>query len=198
MKPFSFFLVINLIFFLVPSQNPFSLPFYNYMNYQYKPFNTRANAIEAARAKLRISKLTEKELATAFNEKMRSNSKVFIALFIPFFAIIFALVFIDRRRRFGEHFVFATHLMTFLICLFIIQKIIVSLFYFAYREEISDVMVSATEGLIFLIYLSFAINRFYVKNWWRPILSSFVIVFLLVIVMQAYRIFLFYQVLNAI
>jgi len=198
MKPFSFFLVANLIFFLVSFQNPFGLPIYNYMNYEYKPFNTRANAREAVVAKLRVSKLTEKELATAFNEKIRSSSKIFIALFIPFFAIVFALVFVDRRRRFGEHLVFATHLMTFLICLFLIEKTILSLLHLAFPSELSDLLVSSIVGLIFLTYLSVAVHRFYVKNWWRAILSSLVIVVLLTIAMQTYRIFLFYKVLNAI
>ena len=77
LKPFSLFLVMNLIFFLLPVQNPFSLPLQNYLNFE--PFPSWGKTREAVKSKLRETKLTEQELTRTFNEKIRSVSKIFIA-----------------------------------------------------------------------------------------------------------------------
>jgi uncharacterized protein DUF3667 len=196
MKPLAFFLVVNLIFFLVPLQNPFSIPFYNYVNYE--PFKTRAKTIPAALDKLKKSGMTEKELATAFDERIKASSKVFISLFIPFFAMIFALIFFDRKKKFGEHFVFATHILTFLISLYLIQSILIFLLPSFFSLGISDAILSLIDAFIFCTYFAIAARHFYVRTWWRAILSSIVTVVVLAVALQTYRIFLYYQVLNAI
>jgi uncharacterized protein DUF3667 len=196
MRPFGFFLVVNLIFFLVPLQNPFSLPFYNYVHFE--PFKTFGKTIPAARHKLIESKMTEKELATAFNEKIKASSKIFISLFIPFFALIFGLLFLGTKKQVGEHFVFATHVLTFLISLFLIQSILTFLLPFIFSMDKADALLALIDGIVFCIYLSFATKRFYVTQWWRAILSSIIVVFLLASAMHTYRIFLYYQVLHAI
>jgi uncharacterized protein (DUF983 family) len=196
MKPFSLFLVANLIFFLLPVQNPFSLPLYNYLTYE--PFTTMGNTKEAVRAKMVESKLTEKELTRTFNERIRSNSKVFIALFIPFFAGIFALIFLGRRKRFGEHLVFATHFLTFLICLMILQSLIFMLIPFSFNAGSGDTVITLIFSLILCIYLTVAVHRFYLRSWWKAVLASIVIVLCLIVGQQAFRMFLFYQVLHGI
>ncbi|HTE28485.1 DUF3667 domain-containing protein [Flavitalea sp.] len=196
MKPFSLFLVANLIFFLLPVQNPFSLPLYNYVTYE--PFTTMGNTREAVRAKLRETGLTEKELTSTFNERIRSNSKIFIALFIPFFAGIFALIFFSSRKRFGEHLVFATHFMTFLICLMVLLTLFFMLTPISFNAGSGDTVVTIILSLILCTYLSIGVHRFYVRSWWKAVLASLVIVVSLIISEQAFRMFLFYQVLSGI
>ena len=196
MKPFAFFLVANLVFFLIPVQNPFSLPLYNYLTYE--PFTTWGKTRNAVRTRLVETKLTEKEITRTFDERIRSTSKVFIALFIPFFAGVSALMFFGSRRRFGEHLVFATHFMTFLVCVLVIQAIIFALIPVNFDADSGDTILTLLLSLILCSWLSIALRRFYVKRWWQAILSSFVIVVMLIIGEQAYRIFLFYQVLHGI
>jgi hypothetical protein len=196
MKPVAFFLVVNLIFFLLPLHNPFSLSFYNYVN--FNPFKSYGNTIPAAKKKLAENNLTEKELSVAFNHKIKGSSKMFIALFVPLLAVIFGLLYVDSGRRFGEHFVFATHVMTFIICLYLLQSIIILFIPFSHSEGISDAVISLVDGIIILIYFAIAGKRFYARKWWRAILSSFVALFLLAVALQAYRIFLYYQVLGSI
>jgi hypothetical protein len=195
MKPLSLFLVANLIFFILPLHNLFSLPMYNYLNFE--PFKTAGKTIESVRNKLKESNQTEKELTTSFNTRIRSTSKVFIILFIPFFAIIFAMFFFRSGERFGGHLVFAIHFMTFLVVLFLIQSIVFSILPISYSTGVGDAMVSAIDGLILSVYLTFAIRRFYATPWWQAILSSLVIIFIFMYAVQAYRIFLFHQVLRS-
>lgn len=196
MKPFSLFLVINLIFFLLPVQNPFGLPLYNYVN--FPPFTTFGKTQEAVRKKLKETKFTETELTRSFDEKVHSSSKVFIALFIPFFAGIFALIFFSSHKRFGEHLIFSTHFMTFLICLMIIISLVVMLTPFDFNSGLGDTFVTLLLSIILCIYLTVAVRRFYVRTLWKAVLSSLVIIICLNIGQQVYRIFLFYKVLHAI
>ena len=196
MKPFAFFLVVNLVFFLLPVQNPFSLPLYNYLTYE--PFITWGKTKQTVRARMVETKLTEKEITRTFNERIRSTSKVFIALFIPFFAGLFALMFFASRKRFGEHLVFATHFMTLLICLMVIQSIIFMLIPFNFDADSGDTVITLVLSLILCTWLTLALRRFYVHAWWRAILASIVIVCMLVVAEQAYRIFLFHEVMHGI
>jgi hypothetical protein len=69
---------------------------------------------------------------------------------------------------------------------------------FSFNAGSGDTIITLILSFILCVYLSFAVRRFYVKAWWKAVLASVFIVISLIVGEQAYRIFLFYQVLNGI
>ena len=80
MKPLQLFLVLNISLFFLPG-NPFALSIYNYIT--YKPF-INYNTRNIVKEKIEKENISFKEFANIFEEKIKSESKEFVFLYIPF------------------------------------------------------------------------------------------------------------------
>lgn len=115
MKPMQLFIVCNIIFFLlVGGANIFSVHLHNFLGKtENKVFDTRSHFIKKVGVDANMTHVTE-----LFREKMSNQSKSFIVLFIPFFALACGLLFYRRKKPAGLHLVFATHFFSFLLLFF--------------------------------------------------------------------------------
>jgi hypothetical protein len=213
MKPFQLFLVSNLLFFLVAhGPNLFATPlssFYNYSDYTRYGTKTAIDfkvgemALKNSGNKTAASKkVATIELAKMFNEKMVTQSKLFIILFIPLLALGFAVFYYRKKSFMALHLVFATHFFSFILLYFIIYFFLVEIpqFYFfkGGNNNIYDNIFGFSSLLVFIAYLFFAIKRFYHSRVvWNIISSVFIAGFFLVI-LNAYRLFLFYKIIHSI
>jgi len=197
MKPIQFFLVVNLLFFMLSiSNNLYSLQLYNYIT--YTPF-INYNTWHIVQEKLRATHLSFAEYQQVFNEKILSDSKEFIFLFIPFYGLLFAGLFFWKKKFFVEHLVFATHFMAFILIFILLQHYLITVpFYLIAKIDYSsnfDEINSALISLIIGVYLSFAIRRFYKSHVIYALFISLAVGFAFFPFIQYYRMLLFFKIL---
>jgi len=203
MKPIPFFLVVNLLFFvLMVINNPFSLPLYNYTH--YAPF-TNFNTIALVQQKLTQSHLSWNTYSLLFNEEMHLSSKAFIFVLNPLYGLLCWLLFIIYKRRMIEHLVFATHFMAFVLCWFFIQfYLIVEPFaliqsYHAVPTETDfsanfDMIVGILSAVAIASYFTIACRRFYKAGTLWSVVAGLVVGVSLFFFIQLYRMLLFYKI----
>jgi len=197
MKPLQLFLILNIFLFFMPA-NPFALKLYNYVT--YRPF-TNYNTQSIVDQKIKLNAITIQEYEPVFNEKMQSDSKEFIFLFIPFYALLFSLMFFRLNGKFIEHIIFATHFMGFYMLLTVFSALIIELpFYYItkiYYSQFFDALFSGfTQGII-LVYLYLAIRRFYKTHWGYALFSAAIIAATFFMFLQYYRMLLFFKIIYA-
>lgn len=198
-RPFQLFVIVNVIVFVLPFVNPFSLPLYNYIT--YRPF-INYHTVEAVNSHLAMEGGTLVEFNQVFDHQMHGISKSLLALFIPAHALLFGLLFVDRRRRPMEHLIFATHYITFLLLAFLL---FVGLSFMVERLEalgsgssssLFDTVYAGLLSITFITWLYLAIRRFYTPKIWRAIITAVVVGGSFFYLLQVYRMVLFQIVLH--
>jgi ubiquitin len=214
MKPVQFFLVVNLLFFfLIIGNNIYSLPLYNYVS--FKPF-TDYNTVQIVKEKLNKTKLSVAEYGQVFNEKIKADSKEFILVFVPFYGLIFALLFFWKKKYFVEHLVFATHFVAFVLLVNLFAFYFIEMPFFLIKKigyfQVNDYspIFNKIYGIIISIivaaYIAVAINKFYkpkighsslvhTANVIWLLLISICIGYTFFIFIQGYRMLLFFKIL---
>jgi Protein of unknown function (DUF3667) len=199
MKPLQLFIVCNILFFfLLGKTQVFAQPFYNYKNFSpYTYFGT--GQIIAAKAQTEDQVV---KLSSLFNARIITQSKTFIIIFIPFFALFFSLLFIKKKKYFTEHLVFASHYFSFLMLCFIVFKLlaVTPFYYFSHSNFNStfDSIESFTSLLLLAIYFVVAAKRFYSISNLTSIISGVLITIVILLSIYAYRMFLFYKIIYSI
>ncbi len=198
LKAFQLFLIINLIIFLLPVFNVFSLPLDNYV--RYTPF-TNYGTVEAVNKKVAAKKMSYKVYEAEFNEAMHSSSKGYIMVLIPFYALLCAIMFINKKKKVGEHLIFATHFMSFvLVALFLVTILIIGPLEYLVRTNkwniSTDAMAAYTLGTVFFIYLVSAFRKFYQASTVQVILATLVITLSFFPILQVYRMLMFYKIIG--
>jgi len=195
MKPMQIFVICNILyFFLVAGTNIFSVSLQNFLavkggffdlnGYFLKKFGSNANL---------------PYLSALFSEKIASQSKAFIVLFIPVFALACALFFFYKKRPFGLHLVFATHFFSFLMLFFTLFRFLIELprhYLLHISDESFNTFATAFNFVVLVTYFALAARRFYQAKWVWSWSTGLLAGFLFVIMLQAYRVFLFYNILR--
>lgn len=194
LKPFQLFLICNILFFLLAgSLNIFSQPLYSYYAYDpYVSFHTKETILKRAQNDVEF-----KALATNFNSHVGTESKLYIALFIPALALAFALIFFNTKRYFTEHLVFATHYFSFMLIYFTLFTLLITKpFYWFTNTEFSstfDTVTSVINMVIFGSYFTIAARRFYKVGSYQAFAGALITTILFVTILTGYRLLLFYK-----
>jgi hypothetical protein len=199
MKPFQLFVVANLLFFFI-AQGPgvFATGLQSFYNADtYTKYGTR----ELIDRKDPKAKNREK-LTADFNEKMHNQSKIFIILFIPVLALGCALLFIAKKKYFSLHLTFATHFFSFILLYFLLFFFVIELpayYIFHVRESaVYDQVFGLTSIIVFIIYLTIASRRFYRAHLGWCIVAALGLASLFLFTLNAYRLLLFFKIMNSI
>jgi len=195
MKPIQLFVVINLLFFFLMAVNPYRLYLYNYIT--FSPF-TKFNTAAIVHDKVAHLGITQATYSYIFNERMRSESKELIFVFIPLYAAMCWLFFAWYKRLIVEHLVFATHFVVFVLCWFFLQIYIIGLPLFLIpkiRDAIDfDTFISIVSSVVVGVYFSIASRRFYKAGIVLSLLTGLLIGITFLGLIQAYRILLFFKI----
>ncbi len=194
MKPLQLFLVINLIFFFLSMHtgNLFSLGLQNYITYRpFTDYNTKAIVAD----KIKEKHLTLKEYEQVFNEQIRSDSKEFIFIFIPFYGLLFTMLFFTRKKLFVEHLMFSIHFVAFVVLYFFMVTYLITIPFYVitkirYSQDFDNFIQYLTIASFF-IYLFFGIRKFYRSSIVWSIICSLLIAGTFFIFIQYYRMMLF-------
>jgi hypothetical protein len=116
-RPLTLFVMINLVFFII---QPHTLLLgYGYSNYtNVKNPSGRAH-VEMIRAKLLKTGESEASYAGRFDVVLQDQKKSVLLFSVPFLALAMLVLFAGKGRTYAEHLVFAVHLYTYLLVLFI-------------------------------------------------------------------------------
>ncbi|WP_345255896.1 DUF3667 domain-containing protein [Flaviaesturariibacter amylovorans] len=195
MKPMQLFIVSNLLFFLlVGAGNVFAHRIGNYLVERGGIFNTRSAFYSKFGAAADVTRLGQ-----VFNEKMAGQSKAFIFLFIPFYALACALLFLRRRKPFGLHLTFAAHFFSFLLLYFTLFHFLFVLpdrYLFHMSQEAFERLAIYLNLFVLIGYFTLAARRFYRSGWIFSFFSGIAAGVLFIILLQAYRLFLFHNILR--
>jgi hypothetical protein len=198
MKPLAFFLVVNLVFFLLSVTNVFNQPLSSFLNYTpYTNFGTN----EAVAHVLVTHHQTLDAYTPLFNGAMTNSSKGYLVLLIPLYGLLFGLLFITTGRTFIEHLIFATYFVAFMLLFMLIETF---LFIIPFRwllderawRAYGDILVSFTSLLAFAVYLFLAFRRFYRTGIVWSLLVALVSSIMLAVLVVAYRMLLFYKIVH--
>jgi len=196
MLPLPLFLVCNLLFFALLTNNPFSQPLNTFVN--FTPY-TQFGTVDIVRRVMADTGVTEKDLSMRFNAAMRVNSKTFLFAIIPFFALMFTIAFAGRRRTFIEHLLFATHFMAFMLLFYILEFYLVTLpiQWLLNRDDYSgrlDAILSFAGLAVFGVYLFAGFRRFYDVGLAKSLLATAFTLLTFVFALYGYRMLLFYKI----
>lgn len=195
MKPIPFFLVMNLIFFILPFRNMYTQGLDTYTTFSsYQKYNT----VAIVQKELARTKLSLVEYRQIFNEKIKGLSKELIFIYIPFYGLIFAILFFYQRRYFVEHLVFATHFMAFILLLGLLTAFFITIPFAVFSHSGFSPVLDQVLGYVFITcisaYAAAAIRRFYKPHMIWTLITAIGIGFTFLPLMQYYRMLLFYEI----
>jgi hypothetical protein len=197
MRPVQFFLVVNLIFFLLINHNLYSLSLDNYV--MFKPF-TNYNTQNIIKDKLQKTGEKYAEYKQFFNEKITSESKEFVFVFVLFYGLVFYLLFFWKQRFFTGHLAFAAHFISFVLVWNLVSHYFIDLpFYVVSKNNYSqlfDNFASALTCLVVAVYLAIAMRKFYKVHYALSILVSLAAGLTFFSFIQYYRMMLFFKIVN--
>jgi hypothetical protein len=196
MKPMQLFIICNLLFFLlVGGANIFAVHLNSFLRDSKNAFfDTRNYFIQKVGADADLPHLT-----ALFNERMASQSKSFIILFIPFFAFSCALFFFQKKKPLGLHLVFATHFFSFLLLFFTLFHLLLELpnKWFIHLPAVSfNQFATIFNFLALVVYFALAVRRFYKVKWSWAVITGLGAGVFFIFLLQVYRIFLFYNIMR--
>jgi len=197
-KPFTLFVFINFIFFLIKSKGLF--------HYTLETYQDRAIFRDIAARKLVALGISMDVLADRFNIAMRLEQKEYLVIMVPLFALLLAGLYFIHRRPFAMHLVFALNFYSWFVlymALIPILWLLMALCLKAFHIS-QDYLISENFLTIFLlascfIYLAISIRRVYRDSWWLLIpKSAFLSTGVLALVVFVYKPVLFFIVMHSI
>ncbi|MBX2962059.1 MAG: DUF3667 domain-containing protein [Cyclobacteriaceae bacterium] len=113
MAPFSLFLLINLIYFLVNPLTDFNLPLHDHLRWHDNTYGPLAVKLVDSRVHQR--NITFEAYERIFNSKTINLSKSLMVLNVPVMALFLYAMFFKKRKFFADHFVYSLYLFSFLL-----------------------------------------------------------------------------------
>ncbi|MEZ4852909.1 DUF3667 domain-containing protein [Flavobacterium sp.] len=150
MKPFQLFIVVNVLFFLfLPNADIFKIPSDYYFSLPKN--NEQLQYIITTKNTSKVLVLQQ------FDSEALTNSKLYIFALLPFFSFVFWLLNYKNKQPFGIHFIFAIHFLSFFM--------LFCLSFLLFPKSITNaVFTKLYISIIPLLYLFFAIKKFYKKS----------------------------------
>ena len=197
MRPVQFFLVVNLLFFfLISGSNLYSLSLTNYIT--YRPF-TNYNTKQIVKNKLKATGSSYNEYRRFFDEKIISESKEFIFIFIPLYGLIFYLLFFWKQKYFTGHLSFAAHFIAFVLLWDLASFYLINVpAYLLSKNNYSqgfDNFSSMLTCVVVGTYLAIAMRKFYKVNYVISLLVAIGVGYTFFDFIQYYRMLLFFKIL---
>jgi hypothetical protein len=186
LKPISLFFVLNLVYFFFPVIQLFNAS----LNTQLlSPFSALIRPIVAKR--MVVDHLDLNSFAMIYNLKSVSLAKLMVMIFVVLSSLPLNFLYRKKNRYFTDHVGYAVELACF--NLFINTMVLAVLASLAgvgpYLNETVLTAIFITTNLYFLIRSG---KTFYHENGWRLLLKSILMIGLLKLALEVYRLILFF------
>ncbi len=165
MKPFQIFVLTNILFFLLLSDEGV---FKKQSYWWFETTDMGYNIKSIAEHKAKESSKTLKEVALLYDQKSGSVAKACLVILIPLLSFIYSILFFKKKMQIGKHLIFAIHCFSFMLIFMVVLGKLLNLFPFT-RTNLPFVSLFL---LISTIYMIFSIRRFYSATWSYSIISA--------------------------
>lgn len=164
-KPFTLFVFINFIFFLIKSKGIFQ--------YTLETYQDHALFRDIIARKLVALGISADVLTERFNIAMRFEQKEYLVIMVPLFALLLACLYSIRRRPFAMHMVFALNFyawfvlyMALIPLMWLLIALCLKLFHISQSFLVSELFLTLFLLASCFIYLAISIRRVYRDSWW--------------------------------
>jgi Protein of unknown function (DUF3667) len=169
MRPFSLFLVLNVLFFV-------ARPYTGLLRYDYTMYVDWDGRRAMAEAKRAETGLSRPAFAQAFDRELEGQKKTMMLVAIPLFALALGLLYARSGRGFVEHLVFSVHawgfLLFYLLALGTVGFLVIvtlartlGLAPAVVRQFQGETALVVLMGTGTITYLTFALRRYYRSSW---------------------------------
>jgi len=224
MRPLHLFLLINLVYFFLSSWNTFSTPLAMHLTMNNFPHRAVAESLVNRAINeptmegqtwsevvgglfQRNPPLDEAQLAALdrlreyardFDRRVEVYSRTLIIILIPLFALLPMLVFARRRDGPVRHLVFSTHWMSLFLIVSLLGSFALGVLYrFGSNHDallFEDLIVGSVMMLVMVVWTAPAARRTYELAWWRAGLLALALALWMILMLQVYRMILFFLV----
>lgn len=189
MAPFSLFLLINLIYFIVNPLTDFNLPLHDHLRWHDTTYGPLAARMVEDLIQQRGITLNEYE--QVFNLKTVNLSKSLMVLNVPVMAVLLSLIFFRKRNLFADHFIFALYLFSFLLLITCIWIGLLNMYVWAGLPA-HQLMLPVGIVLLIVYYCVVSVKRFYsMKGFFWIALSTFTVFLSTLLTIYFYRFIMF-------
>jgi len=141
---------------------------------------------------------TYSEYESRFNSTIETQAKTLVFLMIPMFALGLEIIYLRKGEFFVKHLVFSTHFFAFyllmLSILYLVIKVVgrVLAHFEGWGDHFGDLFITAIMLSCCLVYLVIACRRAYEQSWVLSTLKGLALIVVLAIVVQSFRLVLFF------
>ena len=180
MKPFQIYVIINIIFFFLFSNDDiFRVPSHYFFQENYDGIKTLAKV----RNIINETGISETQVAELYDSRSTNLAKGFLVLLIPIIALLGKLFHSKQNIQFGKHIIFSTHLITFILLLFVIS----SLFLGTASSNLVKRTVLVLMGFCTLTYYTIALKNFYNNSLLMACIKGILCTLLTIITFSIYK-----------
>jgi len=154
MKPFQIFIISNIIFFIIFSNDDlFKVPSSYFFQENFEGFKV----LEKVRNISKETGLNEIEIANLYDSASTNLAKGLLVFLIPIIALISKILNYKQKMEFGKHLIFSTHFFTFVLSFFVVNSLFIVLLPDSFNRRIILIPI----GLGIFLYYSIALKNFY-------------------------------------
>jgi hypothetical protein len=194
-RPFSLFVFLNFVFFLIKSKGVFN---YTLSSYQ----NRFAEIIAKKQAALHI---TAEIMSERFNTAIRFEEKEYLVIMVPLFALFVMILYFKKKYHYGEHLFFSLHFYSFFIILLSLLapflrfvQWLMDIFHTGRDLTHSEYPLVIVMVVTSAFYLFISLKRVYRQNNLLTIVKALILsISVIFLIVYVYRIALFFIVLRS-
>jgi len=182
MKPFQIFIISNIMFFFIFSnEDLFKYP----SSYFFIENFEGIRVMNKVRQIVQNSDFTESEVAKLYDVKSTNLAKGLLIFLIPLIALISKLFNPKQKLEFGKHIIFSTHFLTFVLLLFGIVGIMTLVI----PENFEKKLIIIPLGILIYFYYSTALKNFYHNSNTLSFIKGIFGILSIFILVELYKIF---------
>ena len=191
MKPISFFLLGNLLYFLFPVFETFNTKLTAQM--EMLSYSQILNLSDVVNERISEAGTTLSEFREDYQIQSTTVSKLMLIVIVPIFALLTAIVAFDKRKLFFDHLIFSLEYFSFVIfvCTVFLSYLLIGISVFIKLNWNDTILIP----IIFVLATGFLIRgvrRFYQYSWWRSIITGLGLFVATYLSLEIYRLLLFW------
>ncbi len=192
MAPFSLFLLINLIYFLIVPLSDLNLSLSEQLN---QPMHKHL-AKKLVDNRLQQRDTSFDQYAAEYNNQSTSLSKTLIVLHVPFIAAFLMLFYLKQKYFYTDHIIYSLYLVGFILLISIISYlVIINLMKLGWLNNQAFFSISGYALMIFIpLYIFFSLRKYYQQPIGWTLFKTPLVIVAFIFSHFIYRMLLFYVV----
>ena len=183
MKPFQIFIISNIIFFIIYSNDDlFRIPSVLFFQENFEGLKI----LEKVTAISNKTGLSQSDIAKLYDNASNNLAKSLLVFLIPLIALIGKFLHYRQKIEFGKHLIFSTHFLTFVLSFFVVS----SLFFTLIPDSYNIRWLLLPIVLILFLYYAIALKNFYYNSKKMAFIKGLIGLFLIFILFNIYKMFI--------